>query len=74
MKLLMPIKRQRIIPRADTVKEEFPEKMKIDFYIEGHVGQKKREEYCSCVSSSKVCFHGNHGKTFQDVKVYQNSI
>lgn len=59
MKLLMLIRRKNIILRADTIKEEFPEEIKFDLYTEGHVGQKKRKEYLSCVSKPKVCVHGN---------------
>lgn len=38
MKLLMLMRRREIILRADTIKIEFPEKMKIDVYTEGHQG------------------------------------
>ena len=72
MKLLMLVRRKNIILGADTIKEEFPEEMKIDLYSEGHVGQKKRKEYPSCASKPKVYFHGNHVKTFSKCQSPQN--
>lgn len=41
--LLMLLRRREITLRADTIKTEFPGKMNIEFYIEGHQGREKRK-------------------------------
>lgn len=66
IKLLMFMWKKNIILGADTIKEEFLKRLKIDLYIEEHVGQKKRKEYQSSDYKPKDFFDSSHMKTFSE--------
>ena len=66
IKLLMFMWKKNIILGADTIKEEFLKRLKIDLFIEEHVGQKKRKEYQSSDYKPKDFFDSSHMKTFSE--------